>query len=670
MRKRLAAGFISVVLLMLSLSTSVSAAAVTKTLKVAYEQNNPYYAYEDAEGKTIGLQVDILNAIADEMGIAEIEYHPYNNMESCIFAMENGEVDVVLGFPMLYDGDTSNIMISSEIHTVDLSMLASRETAAQIRSGELTSYTAVFEHNINNYKIVSNLGARLYFVVGTQEELLDSVLSGKAQAMVCDENCIASILKSRDQEDEFATIRSNITTVGYAIAVPKGADILLRSINDGIIKLRMSGQYDIIVRRWNKSTIDVDNLIKNIVIITVVASVILIAYLLFSWRLRRVLKLKIAEVTEELDDRLQQLQQESHLRNQIIEYAPNMMLLCDADQNAILMNAAARKLTGCTNYDGVKLPVEQLPVIGELVRAALQKSQFETMGTLEEVVVGYRREKGENRSYRCTIIEAHLDNSENGYLLIISDITAEEAKKQEMIEKEKSVALSRLVAGIAHEVKNPLTGIQNFADMIISERENPQFWSYFAEYVPKEIGRISKLIESLMNYARPAKGVKTPTEVAPLIRESMYLLNTTASSNISIDVELEEGMWIYVEQDRIKQVLINILLNSLEAVEMRGKTDAQPGKQYRISVSAYRQAGEIVIRVEDQGNGMSQEELQSCMDPFFTTKEKGTGLGLAISRQFVQENGGTMTIDSVKLEGTAIVLRFREMDYEQKNLNY
>ena len=662
MRRRLAAGFIAAMLLVLILPIPVRAASATKTLKVAYEQNNPYYAYEDEEGKTVGLQVDILNAIADEMGIAEIEYHPYGNMESCILAMEAGEVDVVLGFPMLYDGDTSNIMISSEIHTVDLSLLAPREIASQIHSGELTSYTAVFEHNINNYKIVSNLGARLYFVVGTQEELVESVLSGKAQAMVCDENCVAAILKARDQEDAFETIRSNITTVGYAIAVRKGADTLLRSINDGIIKIRMSGQYEIILRRWNKQTIDVDNLIKNIIVVASVVSVIAIAYLLFSWRLRRVLKLKIAEVTEELDDRLQQLQQESHLRNQIIEYAPNMMLLCDADQNTILMNAAARRLTGCADHGSTQLPVQQLPVIGELVCAALRKSQLETMGTLEDVVVGYRREKGEICSYRCTIIEAHLGNSGSGFLLIISDITAEEAKKQEMIEKEKSVALSRLVAGIAHEVKNPLTGIQNFADMIISERENPQFWNYFAEFVPKEIGRISKLIESLMNYARPAKGVKTPTEVAPLIRESMYLLNTTATSCVCVNAELEEGMWIFVEQDRIKQVLINILLNSLEAVEMRNKLENEPGKQYQISISAYKQSGEVFIRVEDQGDGMSEEDLQFCMDPFYTTKEKGTGLGLAISRQFVQENGGTMAIDSMKHEGTTIVLRFREMN--------
>lgn len=670
MRRRLAAGLIAAMLLMLMMPIPTAAAAVSKTLKVAYKQNNPYYAYQDDEGKTIGLQVDILNAIADEMGIDEIQYYPYSNMEACILAMGNGGVDVVLGFPMLYDGDTSNVMISSEIHTVDLSMMAPHEIATQIYSGELTSYTAVFEHNINNYKIVSNLGARLYFVVGSQEELVESVLSGKAQAMVCDENCVAAILKNRDYEDEFETIRSNITTVGYAIAVPKGADTLLRSINDGIIKLRMSGQYDIILRRWSKSTIDVDKLIKTIVIVASIASIMLVAYLLFSWRLRRVLKMKIAEVTDELDDRLQQLQQESHLRNQIIEHAPNMMLLCDANQNTILMNAAARKLTGCVNSNGIQLPVQQLPVIGDLVQAALQKMQLETMGTIEDVIVGYRREKGENRSYRCTIIEAHLGNSGKGYLLIVSDITAEEAKKQEMIEKEKSVALSRLVAGIAHEVKNPLTGIQNFADMIISERENPQFWGYFAEYVPKEIGRISKLIESLMNYARPAKGVKTPTEVAPLIRESMYLLNTTAASNVSINVELEEGMWIFVEQDRIKQVLINILLNSLEAVELRSKSDAETGKQYQITVAAYRQMHEIVIRLEDQGIGMSQEELQSCMDPFFTTKEKGTGLGLAISRQFVQENGGAMSIDSVKQEGTIIVLRFREMDYEQKNLDY
>ena len=468
MRRRLAAGLCFILLLLVILPTSVGAVTDIKTLKVAYEQNNPYYAYENEEGATVGLQIDIMNAIAEEMGIREIEYLPYSNMEDCIFAMESGEVDVVLGFPMLYDGDTSNIMTSSEIHTVDLSLLAPREIASQIHSGELTSYTAVFEHNINNYKIVSNLGARLYFVVGTQEELVESVLSGKAQAMVCDENCVAAILKARDQEDAFETIRSNITTVGYAIAVRKGADTLLRSINDGIIKIRMSGQYEIILRRWNKQTIDVDNLIKNIIVVASVVSVIAIAYLLFSWRLRRVLKLKIAEVTEELDDRLQQLQQESHLRNQIIEYAPNMMLLCDADQNTILMNAAARKLTGC---NGTQLPVQQLPVIGELVQAALQMAHLERIGTIEDVVIGYRRGKDENRSYRCTIIETHLGNSGSGYLLIISDITAEEVKKQEMIEKEKSVALSRLVAGIAHEVKNPLTGIQNFADMIISERE-------------------------------------------------------------------------------------------------------------------------------------------------------------------------------------------------------
>ena len=619
MRRRLAAGLCFILLLLVILPTSVGAVTDIKTLKVAYEQNNPYYAYENEEGATVGLQIDIMNAIAEEMGIREIDYLPYSNMEDCIFAMEAGEVDVVLGFPMLYDGDTSNIMTSSEIHTVDLSLLAPREIASQIHSGELTSYTAVFEHNINNYKIVSNLGARLYFVVGTQEELVESVLSGKAQAMVCDENCVAAILKARDQEDAFETIRSNITTVGYAIAVRKGADTLLRSINDGIIKIRMSGQYEIILRRWNKQTIDVDNLIKNIIVAASVVSVIAIAYLLFSWRLRRVLKLKIAEVTEELDDRLQQLQQESHLRNQIIEYAPNMMLLCDADQNTILMNAAARKLTGC---NGTQLPVQQLPVIGELVQAALQMAHLERIGTIEDVVIGYRRGKDENRSYRCTIIETHLGNSGSGFLLIISDITAEEAKKQEMIEKEKSVALSRLVAGIAHEVKNPLTGIQNFADMIISERENPQFWNYFAEFVPKEIGRISKLIESLMNYARPAKGVKTPTEVAPLIRESMYLLNTTATSCVCVNAELEEGMWIYVEQDRIKQVLINILLNSLEAVEMRNKLENEPGKQYQISISAYKQSGEVFIRVEDQGDGMSEEDLQFCMDPFYTTKEK------------------------------------------------
>lgn len=660
MKRVFAAVLVAVLLAAALLPMGAGAVTGPRTLKVAYEQNNPYYAYSDTDGRTVGLQVDILEAITEEMDVETVEYYPCGSISDCILALENGEVDAVLGFPMLYDGDTANIMISSEINTIDLCMMAPKDIASRIVSGDLQSYTAVFQHNINNYSIVSNLGARLYCVVGNQEHLLDTVLSGQAQVMVCDEDCVAAILKERELEDSFTVIRSNITTVGYAIAVRKGADTLLRSVNDGIIKIRMSGQYEQILRRWSKGTVDVEALVRNMMIAVAVAAVILLVYLYFSWRLRRMLRQKIAEGQAELADRLQQLQYESHLRSQIIEYAPSMMILCDKGYNTILMNAAARRLTGCESGGQT---VSQIPVVGELVALALQQTGLTELGTMEDVQVSYRRGKGEKRSYRCTVIETHLGDLGSGFLLIIADVTAEEAKKQALIEQEKSVALSRLVAGIAHEIKNPLTGIQNFADLIQTERDNPEFWGYFAEFVPKEISRISKLIESLMHYARPARGIKTPVEVAQLIRESMYLLNTAAcSAAIRVNVELEEGMLIYVEQDRIKQVLINLLLNSLEAVEKRRRQEEAPGAAYQISVSACREQGDVVIRVEDQGTGMSEEEVLSCMDPFYTTKEKGTGLGLSISRQFVQENGGTMHIDSIKQEGTSIVLRFREMD--------
>ncbi|MBP3684910.1 MAG: transporter substrate-binding domain-containing protein [Oscillospiraceae bacterium] len=662
--KRMCMILLVLVMMVPLFSMDARAAHKTETLRIAYEQDDPYYAYSNGNGESVGLHVDILKAIAAEMDIAMIEYHPKCSIRECILALENGEVDAVLGFPMLYDGDTSNVMISSEINTIDLCMMASQETATAILSGERESYTAVFEHNINNYQIVSNLGARLYFVVDTQAELVDSVLEGKAQVMVCDENCVAAILNERELGDDFQVIRSNITTVGYAIAVRKGADSLLRAINDGLIRIRMSGQYEQILRRWSKGTVDPEVLIRNVMLIAGAAFVVVLVYFCFSWRLRKILKLKITEVRGELANRMQQLQYESHLRNQIIEYAPSMMILCDIQEKTILMNAAARKLTGFADGEGSGLPVQTIPVVGDLVKLALRQAGLEQMGQIENILVGYRQEKGEKRSYQCTIIEARISNLGSGFLLIIADVTEAETKKQELIEKEKSVALSRLVAGIAHEIKNPLTGIQNFADLIITERDNPEFWGYFAEYVPKEINRISKLIESLMHYARPAKGVKTPTEAAQLVRESMYLLNTAASSAaIRVNVELEDGLMIFVERDRIKQVLINVLLNSLEAVETRLKQEGRE-RIYGIMVSVFRQQGHVLIRVEDQGNGMDEEELQSCMDPFYTTKEKGTGLGLAISRQFVQENGGTMTIDSIPGEGTSIVLRFKEMDYE------
>lgn len=659
------------ILLTIVCISSTERAFAMELLRVAYRENNPYYSYMDENGKAVGLQVDIMDAIADEMGM-RLEYYPMKDISDCMTALDNGEVDAILGFPVFYDGDTANIIISTEITTIDLCMMAPAEIAEQISSGQKKRPVAVFEHNINNYMIVANMGAGLYYVAGDQQEVLDKVLSGKAEVMLCDKDCMMMLLAEQELEEEFSVVRSNVATVGYSVAVHKSDDSLLRAINDGIYRIRMSGRYETILRRWAKDDpqVDLRKVIGQVIIAAVVLGVAVLVYFYFSWKVRSLLKKKVKEMTAELEHNIRQLKYEGELRNQIIERTPSVMILCDMMERVILMNAAARKLSGVNDGETSGIYVSQIPVIGKLVQMAQVNARVQGISGVDDVLVTYRHEANERRKYRCSVTSTHINptdggDPEPGYLLIISDVTKEETRKQAMIEEEKNVALSRMVAGIAHEVKNPLTGIQNFADLIKTERDNPKFWDYFAEYVPTEISRISKLIESLMNYARPAKGIKVETDVAQLVDECMYLVNTAiASAQIQLDITVPQGLFIYVERDQIKQVMINILLNSLEAVDKHRQIAENPDKLYRMGISAWRENGRVWIRFSDDGGGMSEDDLQSCMDPFFTTKEQGTGLGLAISRQFVQENGGSIDIDSVKDTGTTITLRFREVKHE------
>lgn len=645
----------------------------TDTLKVAVRIDNPYYSFENESGDVVGLEIDILNEISKEVGYDKVEYCKMSDIHQCLDALEKRDVHAVLGFPSFYDGDVSNVSTSSEIVTTNLCMMAKNEIVESINSGGAEKYTAVFEHNTNNYAIVANLGASLYYIAGSQEEVLDTVLSGKAQVMICDGDCMSLLLSERGLEEEFDVVRSNISTVGYTIALRKGDNALLRDINEGILKVHINGKYEEILGRWVKASreVDIQKTIKQFILIVVIILLVALVYIFLSWRVRSILKRKVSDMTKELEKNLQQLQYESGLRNQIIEHSPSIMVLCDSDGNVVLMNSAAKKIIGLTDLDCNKKPVYTLPIIGDLVTSLITTAGFPSIHCTDDFLIPYRVDSLSKRSYRCSIADVYLHNSQEGFLITASDVTKEENKKQEIIEQEKSAALSRLVAGIAHEIKNPLTGIQNFADLIKTEKGNQQFWDYFSEYVPMEISRISRLIESLMDYAKPSKGTKRYAEVAPLINECTYLVNTAArSAKISLEISIQEDMWIYVVRDQIKQVIINIIVNSMEAVERcrANIDDSAPNRGIRIQ--AYRDSKNVIIIVSDDGEGMSEDALRNCMDPFFTTKERGTGLGLAISRQFVQENGGAMSIDSEINKGTTITLTFKEAKHEKENFNH
>lgn len=233
--------------------------------------------------------------------------------------------------------------------------------------------------------------------------------------------------------------------------------------------------------------------------------------------------------------------------------------------------------------------------------------------------------------------------------------------REQLYEQEKSRALTQLVAGLAHEIRNPLTSIKTFVQLIPHKWRNERFQQELVTHVPKEIERLNQLIENLMDYTKPRQMKRSRVDVAHLIESTLVLFkNAVEQKGFRIELQLEPSLMIYADGGQVKQVLINLLLNALEALEAKQQEEETAEGDLGVKIQTFEEKDAVVIQMIDEGIGMTEEEMQKAVEPFYTTKPKGTGLGLSLSKQYVQENNGSLTIHSFKRQGTTVTLRFRK----------
>ncbi|MEH7226230.1 ATP-binding protein [Bacillus sp. JJ1566] len=232
---------------------------------------------------------------------------------------------------------------------------------------------------------------------------------------------------------------------------------------------------------------------------------------------------------------------------------------------------------------------------------------------------------------------------ESCHYVVVRDIT-ELKKGQELIQHtDKLSMVGEMAAGIAHEIRNPLTSIKGFVQLLQDEKKNA-----YTEIMVSEIDRINTIVDEMLLLAKPKKLQLRKQNITNVLNEVVFLLDTQAIlHNIQIKTAYHDdrkGVFIHCEENKLKQVFINILKNSIEAMEDGGLID----------ISLYPKGGNAVIRIADNGAGIPADKLQRIGKAFFTTKEKGTGLGLMICQTIIQEHGGQMTIDSVEHQGTTV----------------
>ena len=240
----------------------------------------------------------------------------------------------------------------------------------------------------------------------------------------------------------------------------------------------------------------------------------------------------------------------------------------------------------------------------------------------------------------------------------MEECTKEKLLREKSLKKEKDTAIATIIAGIAHEIRNPMTAIKTYIELLPLKKDNEKFREQIVTIVPKEVERVNRLIENLIDYIKPKANSISDINLYDIINSSMLLLKPTFDKNsIKIELDIDTTLSIKGDPAQIKQVLINILLNSIDAINEK-KEKINEKEEYFIKIKSYAFEEHRIIEITDNGIGMTEKELNNIYEVFYTTKAKGTGLGLPLTKQLVEKNSGNLFVESEKNKFTKFTIIF------------
>jgi two-component system sensor histidine kinase HydH len=332
----------------------------------------------------------------------------------------------------------------------------------------------------------------------------------------------------------------------------------------------------------------------------------------------------------------------------LISRLPVGIIATDQKGKIITFNSKAAAMIG-KSVESVRNenPVDVLP--HEVARFFTLQDQRDEMTDRDVIITG-----SDNILYSLHLSSLPVYNQYSvfmGRVLLMYDLSELKRLEKEVQRHDRLVALGKMAAGVAHEVRNPLSSIKGFATLLGSKFKEGSHEHEASGLLVQEAERLNRSITELLNYARPTALRKEPVNLGEMVDLSLKLISSDAKAlavNISLDVEPDLPA-IAVDKDKINQVLLNLYLNGLQAMEQ-----SDVDKELRVSVHRDEGKDVLVIEVQDTGCGIPQNNLDQVLDPYFTTKADGTGLGLALAYKIIDEHKGSIRFTSKEGKGTTV----------------
>lgn len=220
-------------------------------------------------------------------------------------------------------------------------------------------------------------------------------------------------------------------------------------------------------------------------------------------------------------------------------------------------------------------------------------------------------------------------------------------QQNELIRAERLATVGQFAAHIAHEIKNPLSGITVALELMRSKLEDNEQQQSISD-VLKEVKRLDRILKDLLQLSIPKEMDFSPTDPNDIVERSVVVVSSAADEKgVTIETNLKCTGEYVLDHEKCQQVVINLLINGIDAV------DANEG---RVTVETENVNGDVHVRVSDTGRGIPPEEMEKVFEPFYTSKKQGTGLGLAISKKIVEAHDGRITVSSELGKGTTFTV--------------
>lgn len=321
----------------------------------------------------------------------------------------------------------------------------------------------------------------------------------------------------------------------------------------------------------------------------------------------------------------------------VVQNMPSGLVTIDRGHEITSINRAARKILG---RDLAAPFPEMIDLAGEMASLNRPVSREVTLS-------------GEGGDLRLDMIGSPIldrDGDGKGFLFLFRDLTQIRALQREVETTRRLAAIGKLAAGVAHEIRNPLSSIKGFATYFMKRYENEPRDVETANIMVQEVERINRTITQLLEFAKPLAVEKKDVDLGTLISHSLRLADhdiKRKAIDVCVEINTEQRTFC-TDPDRLNQVLLNLYMNAVNAMEEQGRL--------RIRVDDGPGRTDLEIRVSDNGCGMDRETLEKIFDPYFTTRPQGTGLGLSIVHRIVENLGGEIRVESEPGRGTQFVV--------------